>query len=126
MQRHLWSRVLSACLIGSAITAWVLVAVVSPVVPSAGAAVPSHSLTGSKTISNAALKGDRLISIHVKIDDSKRDGTRTPSSVGKLPLGCDPAFSKLVRQENLPTRCITAIDTSIKLAQASIASPMLD
>lgn len=118
MQRHLLSRVLSACLIGSAIMAWGLVAVLSPVVPSAGAAVPGHSLVASKTISNAVLKGDRLIGVHI-------NGSPTPRNIGKLPVGCDLAFSKLVRQDNLATRCITEIDISAKMAQASIATARL-
>ena len=122
MQRHLSSRVFSVCLIGSAITAWGLVALVTPVVPTAGAAVPSLSLAASKTISNAALKGDRLINVHVKIDGFGRGGVSTPTNVGKLPVGCDPAFSKLVRSENLATRCITKIDTSTRVAQASITT----
>lgn len=56
-------------------------------------------------------------------DQSRADRARVeaPSALkseGKILVGCEPAFSKLVRAGNFARRCVTSIDTSLSFASA--------
>jgi hypothetical protein len=53
------------------------------------------------TLSNSALKGDRLPVLHAGITP------KSQSSKSSIPVGCDAAFSKLVRIGNFSSRCVT-------------------
>jgi len=54
------------------------------------------------TISNSALKGDRLGVAHQGA--FRKEGSEAG---GKIPVGCEAAFSKLVRIGNFTSRCVT-------------------
>ena len=91
------SGAISAWLVGSALIALALVCLPIGSGPSSASVMAT-----SGTISNSALKGDRL-SVH-------RVGAAPKSEVSKpgtIPVGCEAAFSKLVRIGNFSSRCLT-------------------
>lgn len=73
------------------------------------------------TMSNLALKGDRLISAHRKTDGrTRREYSPGAKGGAKLPIGCDVEFSRRVGADRLAGRCITGIDASMKVALAQL------
>jgi hypothetical protein len=89
--------VIGAWLIGSALIALVLACLPIGSGPSSASGIAIRG-----TISNSALKGDRLplprIGAAPKIQGSKSS---------TIPVGCEAAFSKLVRVGNFSSRCLT-------------------
>jgi hypothetical protein len=99
------SGVIGAWLISSAFLALGLSFLpIGPGTSSASVINPSSGarISIGRTISNSALKGDRL-------PDSRRGaGQRMESSKpASIPVGCEAAFSKLVRVGNFTSRCVT-------------------
>ena len=68
------------------------------------------------------LKGDRLSGTRAQEGHEVQPvGTRFPralTSERRAPVGCDLAFSRLVRSGNFIARCVTMIDVPTELAQA--------
>jgi len=99
------SGLISAWLVGSAIIALTLACLpIGPGTSSASviAASGTLSLSVGKTTSNSALKGDRF--------PGRRRGAAKRIEGGKpatIPVGCEAAFSKLVRVGNFTSRCVT-------------------
>jgi hypothetical protein len=89
--------VIGVWLIGSAVIALVLACLPIGSGPSSASGI---AIGG--TISNSALKGDRLPVLRAgaapKIEGSKSS---------TIPVGCEAAFSKLVRVGNFTSRCLT-------------------
>jgi hypothetical protein len=89
---------ISAWLVGSA-----LIAVALACLPIGTGPSSASVIVAGGTISNSALKGDRL--------SAKRAGRVTPKSesskASTIPDGCEAAFSKLVRVGNFTSRCVT-------------------
>ncbi|HUZ31460.1 MAG TPA: hypothetical protein VMV19_05035 [Xanthobacteraceae bacterium] len=100
-----WSGIVGASLLGGIAIAW------------AAVLLPVHGTTAApgngqadirRSMSNVALKGDRLVGMHSRFGEEPAVGEApTGKSVAKIPVGCDPAFSKTVRHENFAARCIT-------------------
>ena len=60
------------------------------------------------TVSNAALKGDRLNSTYTLASRDRWGATRADAGKpGKAPIGCETAFSKLVVGTTHSVRCLT-------------------
>jgi len=74
-------------------------------------------ITGSGTVSNAALKGDRLSNSRSQVEHPGTGGVTGPAAppqIGatpkrRLPIGCESAFGALVRAGNAAARCVTDI-----------------
>ena len=88
--------VISTWLIGSALIALALACLPIGTGPSSASGI---ALSG--TISNSALKGDRLPQARHGVEKLQ---SNTPTSI---PEGCEAAFSKLVRVGNFTSRCVT-------------------
>jgi hypothetical protein len=58
------------------------------------------AITG--TISNSALKGDRLPAFRAVVAPKSES-----SKSSTIPVGCEAAFSKLIRVGNFTSRCLT-------------------
>lgn len=112
------SGVIGAALILSIIIAWAAILAPSHAAPlvlgdakSAGVAV--------SIISNTARKGDRLDVGRSKTEYGSHSAPAPAAEAGaSIPVGCDLAFSKLVRSENTAVRCITSAETPVKFARA--------
>lgn len=117
MQRdHFLSGVVGLSLIVGVIIAWAVILLPSHAATLAGGnAAKSHV---ALTISNSARKGDRLVSTHAKIERSAPNSAHARKGVVKIPVGCDPAFSRLVKLNVFPARCVTSIDGAVKVALA--------
>jgi hypothetical protein len=92
------SGVVSAWLVGSALIALVLACL--PI--GTGSSSASVIVTGG-TISNIALKGDRLPARRVGGVAPKSENSKSST----IPVGCEAAFSKLVRLGNFSSKCVT-------------------
>jgi len=90
------SGAIGAWLIGSALIALALTCLpIGPGASSAGVIAPGG------TISNSALKGDRLPETRYGVEKLQ---SNRPASI---PVGCEAAFSKIVRVGNFTSRCVT-------------------
>jgi hypothetical protein len=86
--------VIGVWLLGSA-----LIALVLACLPIGSGPSSASGIAIGGTISNSALKGDRLrAGAAPKIEGSKSS---------TIPVGCEAAFSKLVRVGNFSSRCLT-------------------
>jgi hypothetical protein len=98
------SGIIGAWLIGSAFIALVLACLpIGTGASSAGMlapAIPSPASLGG-TVSNSALKGDRLPKMRHGVE--RMEGNKPAN----IPTGCEAAFSKLVRVGNFSSRCVT-------------------
>ena len=91
--------------------------VLTPTLANANGTSMMSVITGSGTISNAALKGDRLSNSRPKAEQPGLRGVANPAAapqIGaapkpRLPVGCESAFGALVRAGNAAARCVTAI-----------------
>jgi hypothetical protein len=95
---------IGAWLIGSALIALALTFLpIGNGTSSAGVIAPASTSPTSLggTISNSALKGDRLPDLRHGVE---RLQSNRPASI---PVGCEAAFSKLVRVGNFTSRCVT-------------------
>jgi hypothetical protein len=95
---------IGAWLIGSALIALALTFLPIGIGPSsAGVIAPASNSPASfdGTMSNGALKGDRLPQAR---HDVEKLQSNTPVTI---PVGCEAAFSKLVRVGNFTSRCVT-------------------
>ena len=104
MQRNFFSAgLISAALIVS-IIAWMAILLPSHAAPVMGSVAKSDVVISMS--SNTARKGDRL---DVKVDRSPNSMLPTPvgKTGSKIPVGCDGAFSKLVRSASIAVRCVT-------------------
>jgi hypothetical protein len=74
--------------------------------PSSASAVAtsSYSAAAARTVSNTALKGDRLQSART---GAARKESNDSKNGRKIPAGCEAAFSKLVTNGNFSARCVT-------------------
>jgi hypothetical protein len=88
--------VIGAWLIGSALIALALACLPLGTGPSS-----ASGIAPSGTISNSALKGDRLPQLRHGVERLQSDRPST------IPVGCEAAFSKLVRVGNFTSRCVT-------------------
>ena len=113
---YLSSGVIAAALILGIIVTWMAVLVPSHAAPSRG----SHATDVAVSIvSNTARKGDRLDAGRNTIEQGARFAPAPTAKAGAtVPVGCDVAFSKLVRFQNVAVRCMTSVATSVKFAQA--------
>lgn len=120
---------------GAVIAAWML-CLLLPVGMSPASASANHAASYSSIalpVSNVARKGDRLDRIPARAEvggstqvivrspapngggqvgvEPVRRGSQPGSTSGrKLPVGCEPAFSKLATSQILSARCVTSID----------------
>jgi hypothetical protein len=92
------SGVVSAWLVGSALIALVLACLPIGTGPSSASVMAPGS-----TISNSALKGDRLPAQHTGRVAPKSETSKSSN----IPVGCEAAFSKLVHFGNFTSRCVT-------------------
>jgi hypothetical protein len=91
----------------------------------ATAKTPALPVTASRTISNAALKSDRLPGVHSAREDRGAGGVAIPTAPAKpevspkrrLPMGCESAFGAL-RVGDLAARCVTGLTPPTRLAAA--------
>jgi hypothetical protein len=82
-------------------------------------AAPPSSLSVFEVVPNRAAKGDRLSSMQTTIHDSIPSRVEfRPAQMNrdKIPEGCDPAFSRIVKSGNFAARCVTVVDVSTKFA----------
>jgi hypothetical protein len=89
--------VIGAWLIGSA-----LIAVGLACLPIGSGSSSASDIAIGGTISNSALKGDRMPVLHAGVTPQSQS-----SKSSKIPVGCEAAFSKLVRVGNFSSRCVT-------------------
>jgi hypothetical protein len=89
--------VISAWLIGSA-----LIAIGLACLPIGSGPSSASGIAISATISNSALKGDRLPVLHAGVTPKSQS-----INSSTIPVGCEAAFSKLVRIGNFSARCVT-------------------
>jgi hypothetical protein len=92
--------------------------------------VPTHLSSASGSI-NRINKGDQFTS--VRFNDRWNAFTAmttqtlgekgvnaraadTAKNIEQIPIGCEPAFSRLVKARNFSTRCVASADTPIPLA----------
>ena len=102
---------LGCWLLGAAVlTAWTLV-VLFPVGSSLHVqATPHDSAFVMSNTGVQSAKGDRLISGKAREHRNGEVGTKTPavsSGERNVPIGCDAAFSRLVKFGNFTARCVT-------------------
>jgi len=122
MHRNYFSSgVIGAALILSIIIAWVTISVPSHAAPSVRSNPKSVGIgVVVSIVSNTARKGDRLDVGRSKIEYSAHSAPTPAGKAGaRIPVGCDVAFSKLVRFENAAVRCVTSVETSVKFARAT-------
>jgi hypothetical protein len=108
------SGIIAISLIASIAIAWTIILLASH---GATLASTAQSRAAIGTVSNLASKGDRLVGAAAKSEHLKSDlPPAKAKDVAKIPLGCDAAFSKLIREYNFAARCITSIEarTSVK------------
>jgi len=74
----------------------------------------SHGLV--RTVSNSALKGDRLAGARATIGQTKAAPAAETKKAARIPAGCDAAFSKLVKANNFAARCVTSMPLRAKVA----------
>jgi len=105
MQRDFISAgLISAALIVCIIIAWMAILMPSHAGPVEGPVANNVDVLVPIS-SNTARKGDRL---DVKIDHDTNSMPMPAVKTGtKIPVGCEGAFSKLVRPANIAVRCIT-------------------
>jgi hypothetical protein len=95
---------ISAALIVCIIIAWMAILMPSHAAPVEGPLAKTVDVAVPMS-SNTARKGDRL---DVKISHSRNSMPMPAVKAGtKMPIGCDTAFSKLVRSEKIAVRCVT-------------------
>jgi hypothetical protein len=105
--------------VGAVLIAGILVClpVLVPTLASANGPSSMSAIAGGGTVSNAALKGDRLSNSHPKGKHPNASAVTNPAAsanVGAtpkrhLPIGCESAFGALVRAGNAAARCVTDI-----------------
>ena len=89
--------------------------ILTPTLASANGPSIMSAIAGGGTVSNAALKGDRLPNSRPKgehPDAGAVTSPAAPANVGatpkrRLPIGCESAFGALVRAGNGAARCVT-------------------
>ena len=104
--------VVSAALIAGML---VCLPILTPTLASANGPSIMSAITGSGTVSNGALKGDRLSNSRPKgehPDAGAVTNPAAPANVGatpkrRLPIGCESALGGLVRAGNAAARCVT-------------------
>jgi hypothetical protein len=94
---HARSGVIGAWLGASAVIALGLACLPLVAGPSSASVI-----TIGSTISNSALKSDRLTVPRTSVAPKSE-----VSKPGAIPVGCEAAFSKLVRVGNFTSRCVT-------------------
>jgi len=95
---------ISAALIVSIIIAWMAILMPSHASPVEGLVAKTVDVAVTMS-SNTARKGDRL---DLKIDHGRNSMPMPAVKAGpKTPIGCEAAFSKLVRSEKIAVRCVT-------------------
>jgi hypothetical protein len=110
------AELMSASLIISIIIAWMTILISLHAAPIVGAATKSVEVVVPMS-SNAARKRDRL---DIKINHGTNSMPTSAVKAGtKIPVGCDGAFSKLVRLESIAVRCVTSLETVVKFTQAT-------
>jgi len=99
-------NVLSASLISAALIVSIVIAWLAILMPSHAAQVEGPVVKTLVPISsNTARKADRLdVKIIRGTNSMPMPAVR---SVTKIPLGCDTAFSRLVRSDKIAVRCVT-------------------
>jgi hypothetical protein len=70
----------------------------------------------SGTVSNSALKRNRLVGPYGTIEHAKSAPAAEGKRATKIPVGCDAAFSKLIKSNNFASRCVTSIQLDAKFA----------
>ncbi len=115
---------LAAWLVTTAMAASWMLALFFPLGPSSGNFQATRR-DSPAVISNSdghSLTGDRLSSAKARERGKVEPiGTKSPPvSAGerKIPIGCDLAFSRLVKSGNFTARCVTKIELPIQLALA--------
>ncbi len=114
---------LAAWLVTTAIVASWMLALLFPLGPSfANFQAPRHSPSVISSSGGHSLKGDRLTSAKVRErSEVEPIGTKSPpASTGerKILVGCDLAFSRLVKAGNFVARCVTKIELPGQLTLA--------
>jgi hypothetical protein len=115
---------LAAWLVITAIVASWMLALLFPLGPSfANFQATRHDSPSVNSNSDGdSLKGDRLTSAKARgRNEVEPIGTQSPPvSTGerKIPMGCDLAFSRLVKTGNFTARCVTKIELPMQLRLA--------
>ena len=89
--------------------------------------LPSHASTLAVTngvhrtavvgsITNSARKGDRLVSAHTTNEEVTAAPAAKKKRIAKIPVGCEAAFSRVIKSNNFAVRCVTGIQLRTKLA----------
>ncbi len=113
------SVVIGAALVLSIIVAWVAILVPSHAAASLHSEGKSIAVT-ALIVSDTARKGNRLGAESRTIEYDVRSVPPAAAMIdARVPVGCDVAFSKLVKSKNVAVRCITSVATSVKVAQAT-------
>jgi hypothetical protein len=109
--RAIRQAVLGGWLVSVAIVAAWMLAVLFPAGQSVHFEAPRPEIAlVTSSLGAPSAKGDRLIS---KKAQERREGevgtqsTPVPTGVRKIPVGCDAAFSRLVKFGNFTARCVT-------------------
>jgi hypothetical protein len=100
----------SSGIVGASLVAGIAIAWAAMLLPAHGTTTaPGGAQILLRTTSNAALKGDRFSSARLKRSSAVKVWKAPPTSKGtaKIPIGCDPAFSGIVRYGNFAARCVT-------------------
>lgn len=98
------SGVVGVSLIAAIVLAWAMILFSTHDTITALGSTPDHL----RTTSNVALKGDRLVNGRNGIaGDATKQVVLPSKDIVAIPIGCDPAFSKIIRYGNFAARCIT-------------------
>lgn len=127
VDEHNDHAILASWLVTIALIATALLGLLFPLGPSASSWKPaplSLSLSESGVVPNRAAKADRLAGIQMTTKDAGSGQAESRPVQGadrRIPLGCEGAFSKLVKSDNFAARCVTSLDTPAKFASADAA-----
>ena len=113
MQRdHFLAKLIAVSLIANIAITWTAILVLPSHSSTLAATSSFQGATAVKTRSNSALKGDRLVVSHAAIENAK---AVTRKTAVRIPVGCDSAFSKLVKS-SFAARCVTSVSPATKSA----------
>lgn len=117
---YLSSVIINVALIVSIFIVWTVILLPSHAAPQDQANV-GHGVDIVSTASDPGRRGDRLVSdAHSKIGHGAHfDSKPVTKAVKKIPIGCELAFSKLANLRGVAARCITGVQTSVKLGLAA-------
>lgn len=121
MERDYFSSgVINIALIVSIILVWMAILLPSH----AALAGVTHAVNSNDIVSiviDGARKGDRLVSgaLGDIVHDARFESKPVAKTGKKLPIGCELAFSKIISPDGIAARCVTAVETTVRLGSTT-------